>query len=270
MHKGFGFNVVLNYRGARRIDHGGGWLGYNCDLRLLPDHGGGVMVLTNRSDSGTAVLTNTILDHLLGLEPLPWLERLRPPRATRREQAAKDRAARAEARHRDTRPSHALPDYAHNYAHPAYGEVRIICDGDALRWQGMGLDLPMAHRHYDVFETASDDVEWFGVRTVQFATGVEGDIESLCVPLEPAVAPIVFRRQPEAEMTTRAFLEPARRRLPLSRHRVPHRDRRDRPADLHAQPGADRTSFTPARDDFRLFRYRIHPRRVSPQRGRRH
>jgi hypothetical protein len=45
MHYGFGFGVVVNYRGARRIDHGGGWLGYNCDLRLLPDQGGGVMVL---------------------------------------------------------------------------------------------------------------------------------------------------------------------------------------------------------------------------------
>jgi hypothetical protein len=67
MHYGFGFGVVVNYRGARRIDHGGGWLGYNCDLRLLPDQGGGVMVLTNRSDSGTAVLTNAILDDLLGL-----------------------------------------------------------------------------------------------------------------------------------------------------------------------------------------------------------
>ena len=86
--------------------------------------------------------------------------------------------------------------------------MRIICDGDALRWQGLGFDLPMVHRHYDVFETASDEVKWFGVRTVQFATGVEGDTESLCVPLEPAVAPIVFRRQPEAEMATRAFLEP--------------------------------------------------------------
>jgi CubicO group peptidase (beta-lactamase class C family) len=74
MHYGFGFGVVVNYRGARRIDHGGGWLGYNCDLRLLPDQGGGVMVLTNRSDSGTAVLTNTILDHLLGLETMPWLD----------------------------------------------------------------------------------------------------------------------------------------------------------------------------------------------------
>jgi hypothetical protein len=86
--------------------------------------------------------------------------------------------------------------------------VRIVCDGDALRWQGLGLDLPMVHRHYDVFETAADELDWLGVRTVQFATSVEGDMESLCVPLEPAVAPIVFRRQPEAEMATRAFLEP--------------------------------------------------------------
>ncbi|HEY3908469.1 MAG TPA: serine hydrolase [Stellaceae bacterium] len=207
-HSGFGFNVVLNYRGARRVDHGGGWLGYNCDLRLLPDQGGGVMVLTNRSDSGTALLANTVLDDLLGLEPVPWLERLRGPRGARREQIPKDRAARDEARHRDTRPSHALPDYAREYTHPAYGKVRIVCDGDALRWQGLGLDLPMAHRHYDVFETAADEVERFGIRTVQFATGVEGDIESLCVPLEPAVAPIVFRRQPEPEMATRASLEP--------------------------------------------------------------
>jgi CubicO group peptidase (beta-lactamase class C family) len=208
MHYGFGFGVAVNYRGAWRIDHGGGWLGYNCDLRLLPDQRGGVMVLTNRSDSGCTVLTNTILDHLLGLEPAPWLERLRPPREARREQAAKDRAAKAEARHRDTRPSHTLADYAHEYVHPAYGKVRIVCDGDALRWQGLGFDLPMVHRHYDVFETAADEVEGFSVKIVQFATGVEGDIESLCVPLEPAVAPIVFRRQPEAEMATRAFLEP--------------------------------------------------------------
>jgi hypothetical protein len=33
--------------------HGGGpWSGYNCDLCLLPEHGGGVMVLTNGHDPG--------------------------------------------------------------------------------------------------------------------------------------------------------------------------------------------------------------------------
>jgi hypothetical protein len=48
MHYGFGFGAV-HYRGTRRINHGGGWSGYNCDLRLLPDQGGGVMVLMSPS-----------------------------------------------------------------------------------------------------------------------------------------------------------------------------------------------------------------------------
>ena len=206
-HYGFGFNVVY-YRGARRIDHGGGWSGYNCDLRLLPDHGSGVMVLTNGHDPGCAALTNTALDHLLGLEPLPWLDRLRGIRHLFRDAPPKHRAAREAARHRDTRPSHALADYAHEYAHPAYGKVRIARDGDTLRWQGIGLDRPMGHRHYDVFEIAAEPTVWFENRTVQFATSVEGDIESLAVPLEPQVAPIVFRRLPPPEMATREFLEP--------------------------------------------------------------
>jgi CubicO group peptidase (beta-lactamase class C family) len=69
-HYGFGVNVAY-YRGVRRLDHGGGWSGYNCDLRLLPDHGVGVMVLTNGHNPGCATLTNAVLDHLLGLAPLP-------------------------------------------------------------------------------------------------------------------------------------------------------------------------------------------------------
>ena len=77
MHYGFGF-FVGHYRGARCIGHNGGpWCGYNCDLRLLPDHGSGVMVMTNGHDPGYAPLINAVLDHLLGLEPLPWLDRFR-------------------------------------------------------------------------------------------------------------------------------------------------------------------------------------------------
>lgn len=207
VHYGFGFEVV-SYRGARRVSHGGGWSGYNCDLRLLPDHGSGVIVLTNGHDSGCAALTNSVLDRLLGLEPLPWLERLRRPRTTMGDRKLKDRSAREEARRRDTRPSHVLADYANEYAHPAYGKVRVSCNGDGLRWQGLGLDLPMFHRHYDVFEITPEPAAWFENRTAQFATGVEGHIESVAVPLEPAVAPIVFRRLPQPEMATRVFLEP--------------------------------------------------------------
>jgi hypothetical protein len=44
--------------------------------------------------------------------------------------------------------------------------------------------------------------------TLQFHTDREGDIASLAMPLEPAVAPIVFRRMPEPIMRRREFLEP--------------------------------------------------------------
>jgi CubicO group peptidase (beta-lactamase class C family) len=193
VHYGFGL-FVGHYRGARSVDHGGGpWCGNNCDLRLLPEHGSGVMVLTNGHDPGCAPLTNTVLDHLLGLEPLPWLERFRGARAGRQDHASEERSVRFEARRHDTSPSHTLADYANEYEHPAYGKVRITCDGEGLRWAGLGLDLPMIHRHHDVFETV-ERIPWFGNWTVQFATGVGGDIESLAVPLEPAVAPIVFWR----------------------------------------------------------------------------
>ena len=84
VHYGFGF-FVGHYRGARSIDHNGGpWFGYNCDLRLLPEYGSGVMVLTNGHDPGYAPPINAVLDHLLGLEPLPWLDRFRSTRAAPR------------------------------------------------------------------------------------------------------------------------------------------------------------------------------------------
>jgi len=59
-----------------------------------------------------------------------------------------------------------------------------------------------------VFEIAPEPAIWFENKTVQFASGVEGHIESLAIPLEPAVAPIIFRRLPEPEMVARSFLEP--------------------------------------------------------------
>jgi hypothetical protein len=65
-----------------------------------------------------------------------------------------------------------------------------------LRRRGLGLDLPMEHRHSDVFELAVEPTAWPGNKTVQFISTAEGDIESLKDPLEPAMAPIVFRRLP--------------------------------------------------------------------------
>lgn len=174
-----------------------GWSGYTCDLRMLPDRGFGVGVLTNGHwHSGSWVISHAILDRLLGLDPLPWLDRLRASAAAYRAQRPKDIAAHAAAIRAGPRPSRDLPDYAGEDEHPAYGVVRIVFGEDALRWRGLGPDLPISHRHYDVFELGAEWSIWFENMTLQFQTDREGDIASVAMPLEPAVAPIIFRRRP--------------------------------------------------------------------------
>jgi len=208
VHYGFGFEVA-SYRGERCLAHGGGWSGYTCDLRMLPDRGFGVVVLTNGHwHSGSWIISHAILDRLLGRDPLPWLDRLRAPSAALRAQRPKELAARVATMRMGAPPSHEFADYVGEYSHPAYGIVRIDSAGGALRWHGLGLNLPISHRHYDLFELGADPSIWFENMTLQFHTDREGDIASLAIPLEPAVAPIVFRRAPEAATQTRAFLEP--------------------------------------------------------------
>jgi CubicO group peptidase (beta-lactamase class C family) len=208
VHCGFGFEIA-RYRGERCLAHGGGWSGYTCDLRMLPDRGFGVVVLTNGHwHSGSWIISHAIFDRLLGLDPLPWLDRLRTSSAALRAQQPKELAARVATMRIAAPPSHELADYVGEYSHTAYGIVRIDSTDGALRWHGLGLDLPISHRHYDLFELGADWSIWFENMTLQFHTDREGDIASLAIPLEPAVAPIIFRRMPEPATRTRAFLEP--------------------------------------------------------------
>jgi hypothetical protein len=207
VHYGLGFEIA-HYRGERLVVHGGAWSGYTWDLRMLPDRGLGVVVLTNGHwHSGCPVISLGILDRLLELDPLPWFDRLSGPAAALRAQRRKEIAVRTATIRASARPSHNLADYAGEYEHPAYGVVRIVSNDDALCWHGLGLDLAISHRHYDLFEVGADWSIWFENMTVKFHTDREGDIASLSLPLEPAVGPIVFHRMPEPTMLKREFLE---------------------------------------------------------------
>jgi CubicO group peptidase (beta-lactamase class C family) len=60
---------VDTYRGRRRIRHDGDDVGFQTDLMLLPDQSLAVIVLANTIPAPVALVANTILDYLLGLEP---------------------------------------------------------------------------------------------------------------------------------------------------------------------------------------------------------
>lgn len=76
------------------IWHGGGWLGWNTQMTLLPDFGIGIAVFTNRSPNGvTEALTYFIIDRLRGREPVAWRDRFRQKREKAIAQIEVDRTA---------------------------------------------------------------------------------------------------------------------------------------------------------------------------------
>ena len=205
-HYGFGLECV-HYRGERAAGHGGGWIGWSTRMDMLPDRKLGIVVVTNQAPSPVAqMLCHAVFDRICDKEPIPWFERY----STRRQQflasQKEDRQARIAARKPDTRPSHALADYAGEYAHPGYGRIVIDAIGDALHWNFRGISGPLIHRHYDVFEVAEQpDTLSLDLLAISFGYDREGNIDRLSAPFEPLVNDIVFRRQPVGEALDPAF-----------------------------------------------------------------
>jgi CubicO group peptidase (beta-lactamase class C family) len=192
---GMGF-FVTTYRGRKMVNHGGNIDGFSAEVNWLPDDSVGVVVLTNLN--GTPVrdfLPRYVYDRLLGLGRIDWSGRFKVRQA--RQWARQDSLeAVAKARQKPgTRPSHALADYAGTYRHPGYAPVTITHTGGALRLAFNSFDLGMAHFHFDVFETEAAEnrpIRW----KVQFHMNPDGDIVSLSVPVEGALPPLEFRRDP--------------------------------------------------------------------------
>src|SRR5436309_15625298 len=74
----------------------------------------------------------------------------------------------------NTKPSHALPDYAGDYENPAYGILKIGVKSDALQFGFHEFQFPMSHFHYDRFDTPDD--EQYGKFSVKFRKNQQGDI----------------------------------------------------------------------------------------------
>jgi Domain of unknown function (DUF3471)/Beta-lactamase len=206
VHYGLGFRSH-SYRGERVVWHGGGWIGWGTLMTMLPDHGVGVAVFTNRSQSiAPELLANYVFDRVCGKEPIPWLDRLRERRRKFVAQIDVDRQAHKATRRLNTRPGHDLADYAGDYDHPGYGRITIAHAEGTLSWAYRGMSEPLAHRHYDTFELPEAPDRLLPDRlTISFSTDREGNIASLAAPFEPLVKDIVFTRMAAGDCMNPAF-----------------------------------------------------------------
>lgn len=198
---------VQTYRGIDVAAHGGNLKGASAMIVMMPAKRIGVIVLTNRS--GTRLrdaLPYEIIDRLLGLESARLLTRYREreEKGFAEEDAAK--SAGVSDRKPNTKPAHALPEYAGDYEHPGYGRMRIGLEGDRLTLSYYKFSTPLDHWHYEVFQAPADRQNDLELTRVQFQSDLSGDIASLTTPIEPNVDPITFTRQPPPAMRERNFL----------------------------------------------------------------
>jgi hypothetical protein len=176
-------------------------------MAMLPDHGVGVAVFTNRDPSAVPeILANYVFDRVCGKEPIPWLDRFRELRRKFVAQMEGDRQTRKAVRHAGTRPSHATAEYTGEFEHPGYGRIDITQVGDDLHWAYRGISAPLAHRHYDTFELPEAAGRLLPDRLpISFFTDREGNIASLSAPFELLAKDIVFSRIPAGDCVDPAF-----------------------------------------------------------------
>jgi len=204
---GMGF-FISQYRGHKRVEHGGNIDGFSAELAFLPNDGIGVVVFTNLDGTGLpdAIAWN-VFDRLLGLDQAPWSQRylLVETKGRESEQEAKNKGY---VPHKtDTHPSHDLKDYVGDYGNPGYGVVSILADGAGFKMKINKITEPVTHLHYDVFQVPDAPFDPFAKLKVSFFSDANGDISSLTLPLETSVKDIVFTRLPDKQLSDRSFVE---------------------------------------------------------------
>lgn len=199
---------VDNYRGHKRVEHGGNIDGFSANVVLFPRDDFGIVVLTNMN--GTALrdlIAQAIADRMLGLQPINWLEKGAAQRAIAEAAGKAGEKKKADARVAGTQPSHKLADYAGDYFHPGYGPLKVALNGDHLDVTYNNIQTPLTHWHFDTFAGGKAEDKTFEDVKFTFQADSNGFVSSVSSPFEPSVREIVFQKKPDARLMDAAYLE---------------------------------------------------------------
>jgi CubicO group peptidase (beta-lactamase class C family) len=194
----YGLGWATNtYRGHTVVHHGGGTAGFTAQVCLVPARRTGVVVLANLSGSQLPdIITNYILDCLLGLEPIDWSGRYQELVSQMEQARTKQDETLRLARRAGTSPTHSLQEYAGVYRHPAAGVLTIALKDQVLTGKYGIIDLAITHHHYDTFEVKFAVVGSAMTMLANFATDTLGRVCSVTIPLglESGAQELVFTR----------------------------------------------------------------------------
>lgn len=183
---------ITNYRGHIRIEHGGNIDGFSASVCLLPADSLGIVVLCNMNETSVpSIIRNTAIDKMLGMEDLDWNKRLYSDIQKRKEKAKEDIKEEVVKQENETEPSHPIKEYTGKFEHPAYGILTITMNDDKLNASLHGLETPLKHFNYDIFQATVDQFD--GLK-FNFLTNSEGEISKITLALETGIKDIEFTK----------------------------------------------------------------------------
>jgi CubicO group peptidase (beta-lactamase class C family) len=204
---GYGLGVtVRSYRGHKLVDHGGSIDGFISAMSWMPHDRLGVVVLTNLSGTNPVppVIMANVYDRLLELDQVDFRGRVKAANERSERQALEREKRRAAEQVTGTSPSRPLAQFAGTYEHPGYGVVTIAESEGRLVMTYARAPQTFEHFHYDVFQSVpGPNAPPSAPRTrISFTTTPAGKIDSVNIPMEPAVADIVFKRKAAGSSTS--------------------------------------------------------------------
>jgi CubicO group peptidase (beta-lactamase class C family) len=178
---------VHDHRGVRVISHTGGLEGFRARVVLVPEKKLGLVLLMN-SGVGSSfasmhyVVTNRLLDLLLGLETRDWARHYTEAAKELQEEADAALRERDAERHPGTKPSHDLAAYAGAYTETAYGRAEVSVRDGALFLAWGRSRIRLEHFHHDAFvarQEKAEDRNPLHNHMVVFVLRTDGEVGSL-------------------------------------------------------------------------------------------
>ncbi|MGM0466611.1 MAG: serine hydrolase [Acidobacteriota bacterium] len=199
---------VDNYRGHKRVHHGGNIDGFSAMVSMLPKEGLGFVVLANKNGAALPeLLIRHAADLILGEEPKDWIG-LAAERKEKGEKVEEEAEKKKETRKvAGTEPAHKLEDYTGDYNHPGYGDIKVFQEKEGLLFTFNAITTPLEHWHYETFNAKRADDPTFEDMKFTFRTNVNGFVAELEAPFEPTLEPIVFKKKPDAKLFDPDYLE---------------------------------------------------------------
>ncbi|MFN7115718.1 MAG: serine hydrolase [Saprospiraceae bacterium] len=193
---------LASYRGHYRVEHGGNIDGFSASTAFYPTDSIGIVVLTNQNGSAiTGIIRNFISDRMLKLPYKNWNKQIKDARDKALAAAKEGEKSNSDSLNRkpNTRPSHALADYAGNYENAGYGAIQLSVRKDSLFIKLGEQEAYLEHYHYDVFRPQAPGTpfeELLNSLRLQFTMDLKGEVTGFdFIGIEPALEKITFEKK---------------------------------------------------------------------------